>query len=509
MAATPTTKSQVQAYRFVLRRMEHALVRKDAVMLHDPMRTQVRATAVGLVLGILGLAAFALVSVFSPRDQLGDGTIFLGKESLTTYVAREEDGRRVLHPVLNLASARLVVGSAAPAEIVDDAALDEYPRGPLLGIPGAPSALPVEQDRPAAVWTACDRTVDVGNATTSPTDGAATTTSVLVGAPSTEVEGAARALGEDQALLVRAPDGTRQLLYRGTRAVVDPTDGTVARVLGLAESAARPVSAGLLNAVPEVPELAVPEVEGRGAAPGYAIGGGARVGDVVDVTGPEGTRYYLVRSDGVLEVGEVVASLLVSRTQDYVDLAASALARVPTSARSRELERFPDRISDVIDAAEAPVACLSWDGTASTESADGSTSFAPRLTLLAGTALPLPVGARVVPLAAGLGARATGTDTGLDSFYLQPGQGAVAQGRDTGQPAGDGTRYLVSDTGTRFGIDSADTAVVLGLGTASTPAPSSLLALLPQGAALDQASALRAHDGLARDRGVVQPVPGG
>jgi len=66
MAATPTTKAQVQAYRFVLRRMEHALVRKDAIMLHDPMRTQVRATAVGLVIGVLGLAGFALTSVFAP-----------------------------------------------------------------------------------------------------------------------------------------------------------------------------------------------------------------------------------------------------------------------------------------------------------------------------------------------------------------------------------------------------------------------------------------------------------
>ena len=41
MAATPTTKSQVQAYRFVLRRMEHALVRKDAVMLHDPWQNTI------------------------------------------------------------------------------------------------------------------------------------------------------------------------------------------------------------------------------------------------------------------------------------------------------------------------------------------------------------------------------------------------------------------------------------------------------------------------------------
>jgi Type VII secretion system ESX-1, transport TM domain B len=60
MSTDPTTTSQVQAYRFVLRRMESALVRKDAVMLHEPMRHHLRATAVGLL-----LAALMLVTLFA------------------------------------------------------------------------------------------------------------------------------------------------------------------------------------------------------------------------------------------------------------------------------------------------------------------------------------------------------------------------------------------------------------------------------------------------------------
>ena len=66
MSTNPTTKAQVQAYRFVLRRMESALVRKDAVMLHEPMRQHLRATAVGLILGLLGLAAFFVVGRLHP-----------------------------------------------------------------------------------------------------------------------------------------------------------------------------------------------------------------------------------------------------------------------------------------------------------------------------------------------------------------------------------------------------------------------------------------------------------
>jgi hypothetical protein len=68
MSTNPTTKAQVQAYRFVLRRMESALVRKDSVMLHEPMRHHLRATAVGLILGLLGLAAFFVVGKFHPAS---------------------------------------------------------------------------------------------------------------------------------------------------------------------------------------------------------------------------------------------------------------------------------------------------------------------------------------------------------------------------------------------------------------------------------------------------------
>ena len=58
MSTDPTTTSQVQAYHFMLRRMESALVRQDAVMLHEPMRHHLRAAAVGLLLAVLALVAF-------------------------------------------------------------------------------------------------------------------------------------------------------------------------------------------------------------------------------------------------------------------------------------------------------------------------------------------------------------------------------------------------------------------------------------------------------------------
>lgn len=69
MSTDPTTTSQVQAYRFVLRRMESALVRKDAVMLHEPMRQHLRATAAGLILALLGLIAFFIIGKINSTNE--------------------------------------------------------------------------------------------------------------------------------------------------------------------------------------------------------------------------------------------------------------------------------------------------------------------------------------------------------------------------------------------------------------------------------------------------------
>lgn len=515
MAATPTTKAQVQAYRFVLRRMEHALVRKDAVMLHDPMRTQVRATAVGLVLGLLGLAGFALFSVFRPAPDISRDIILVGKTSLTTFVVREEDGLRVAHPVLNLASARLVAGTAAAVSIVADSALNGMPRGPVLGIPGAPNALPPPADRASAIWTVCDRVNDsvdgrVNNsvhdgaddpAASTPDGSGQATTSVIVGSL-----GGARPLTATEALYVRAPDGSDQLLFAGRRAVVDNSSAAVLRALNLSGQTPRPASAGLLNAIPEVPRLGVPTVPGAGAVPRYPIAG-AKVGDVLDVKEVDATEHFLVLADGVQKVNRLVASLLVASSGGYRDVGTDVMAAVPNTSTPIRVEDYPALAPTVVGVDQRPVGCLSWDATAAGAQADAAVPFEPRLRILAQAALPLPDGGRVVPMPLASGGSA-GAAPAVTSFFLEPGRGAVVRARDTGQPAPDGTRFLVSDTGTRFGISSAATAEVLGLGAEAAPAPSAILALLPQGPALSAAAALRAHGGGAADpAGIQLPVP--
>jgi hypothetical protein len=95
MSIDPPTTSQVQAYRFVIRRMESALVRKDAVMLHEPMRRHSRATAVGVVLSMVGLVAFFVVGKFRPVSELTVNEIIIGRPSQEVFVVQDNPRRLV------------------------------------------------------------------------------------------------------------------------------------------------------------------------------------------------------------------------------------------------------------------------------------------------------------------------------------------------------------------------------------------------------------------------------
>src|SRR5919107_4782698 len=137
MAGQPTTRLQVSGYRFLVRRMEHALLRGDVSMLHDPVRAQALSIIAGCVLAVVGLAICAILAFLRPDTPVGDAAIVTSRGSGALYV-RVGD---TLHPVLNLASAYLVAGSAAKPHVVNDAYINSAKRGPLLGIPGAPAVV--------------------------------------------------------------------------------------------------------------------------------------------------------------------------------------------------------------------------------------------------------------------------------------------------------------------------------------------------------------------------------
>ncbi|MGW0036547.1 type VII secretion protein EccB [Gordonia sp. NPDC003376] len=484
MARQLTTRAQVNGYRFLLRRLEHALVRRDVRMLHDPMRGQARGLMIGAVLALLVVAGCGIWGLVRPQGSVGDSTILVGKGSGGLYLLL--DG--TLHPAMNLASARLVTGSAAQPDSVSDSKLAKYPRGPLLGIPGAPGALPGSAHPGESVWTVCDRSG--GESATAPVE------LTVIGERPETGEGVATADPDDAVLVT---DGAATFLVytvmRGdhrvpVRAAVDTDDVAVMRALGLEDHDARAISRGLLNTFPEVDPLAVPVIDRVGTPSALPVPG-VRVGSVIRTVGiDDATTFFVVLPGGVQQVGEVAAEMLRLAGRDdaerVVTVAPADLTSVPHT-QALPVGEFPLRPPHLVGGEESSSVCSVWSRPASDRPAETA--------LLVGTGLPLASGARPVRVSG-----ADGAGPGIDQVYLRPGSGEYLQvtGDEADSPRTESLFYL-SDSGVRFGIPDTGTAQVLGLGDSPHAAPWSVVSLLVAGPTLSRHAALVSHDGVGAD----------
>ena len=135
MARQSTTRLHVSGYRFLLRRMEHALVRGDVRMLDDPLRAQSLSLIAGVVLAVIIVAACAILAFLRPPGTLGSAPIVMVRDSGALYVRIGD----IVHPVLNLASARLIAGTPANPEVGQcggDRQLQTWPTGGHSGCTG-------------------------------------------------------------------------------------------------------------------------------------------------------------------------------------------------------------------------------------------------------------------------------------------------------------------------------------------------------------------------------------
>ncbi|MGV0813516.1 type VII secretion protein EccB [Mycolicibacterium boenickei] len=460
MARRSATRLQLSGHRFLVRRMAHALVRGDARMLDDPLRAQTVAFAAGCVLTAVAIAVCAGVALVRPGAALGDAPILMARDTGALYVRIAD----VVHPVPNLASARLIVGSPADPVVVDDAAIAKHPRGPLVGIPGAPTRIGPPLSLDESEWTVCDGT-ESGE------------TVLLAGRTGQQIA----PLSSGQALLVSAREAGAQayLLADGRRARVDLRDIAVMRALHLEGVEAQPVSQVLLNSIPEAPALQAPSVTGVGT-PGPARLGGLAVGTVVRVlrTGP--SEFYLVLADGLQRIGRVAADVIrFSVPQPEGEppvVAADVVADVPVIG-DLAVARFPER---VLPRARA-VVCARWNP----RQPDPGTNTTVAMT----DSLPDDG----VQLAQGDGA-----GPNIDRVHIPVGRSVLLQARGvTRESAGGGPLYLLDDAGVLFGIRDAATAEHLGLGGGSIPAPWPMLAMLPRGPELNRDAASVMRDALS------------
>ena len=104
-----TTKVQVSGWRFLLRRVEHAIVRRDTRMFDDPLQFYSRAVSLGIVIAVLVCLGAALLAYFKPLGKRGGDTLLVDRTTNQLYVVMPGTGQ--LRPVYNLTSARLVLGN--------------------------------------------------------------------------------------------------------------------------------------------------------------------------------------------------------------------------------------------------------------------------------------------------------------------------------------------------------------------------------------------------------------
>ena len=466
------TRHQVSGWRFLMRRIASGVALHDTRMLVDPLRSQSRAVLVGALVLITGVIGCFIFSLIRPAGVAGDSAILADRETSALYVRLGDQ----LHPVLNLTSARLIAGRPDNPTMVKSSELDQFPRGNLIGIPGAPERM-VQNTSRDADWTVCDGVA-----------GPAAGVTVIAG-PLADGGERAGTLPDNDAVLVAnagAPNAGTWLLWDGRRSPIDLNDRAVTGALGLGAETpeARQIAPGLFNAIPEAPALSAPTITAAGEPTRYQLPVAAPIGAVVTSFDTDNTlRHYAVLAEGLQPVSSVVAAILRNTNSFGLDqpprLGADDVARLPVAA-DIDTNVYPVEPITLVDAAVAPLTCAQW-----THPADATSSA---LTLRSGVTLPVLDELRTVQL---VGA---GSGNTADRVALTPGRGYLVQSG--------GSYFWVSDTGVRYGVDEdADQKALaaLGLNAPALPIPWSMLSQFAEGPTLSRGDALLAHDALAAD----------
>ena len=449
----------------------------------EPGRRQNLAIVASVSAALVICLGALLWSFISPAGQINESPIIADRDSGALYVRVGDK----LYPALNLASARLITGRADNPHLVRSSQIASMPRGPLVGIPGAPSNFSPKSP-PASSWLVCDT---VASSTSVATPSGATVT-VIDGTP--DLSGHHRVLNGSDAVVL-SYGGDAWVIREGRRSRIDATNRSVLLPLGLTPeqvSMAKPMSRALFDALPVGPELTVPEIPNAGSPATFA-GAPGPVGTVIvtpQISGPQ--QYSLVLADGVQTLPPLVAQILQNAgpgNAKPVTVEPSALAKMPV-VNKLDLSSYPDNPLNVMDIRENPATCWWWQKTSGENRA--------RIQVVSGATLPVTAKdmGKVVSLV-----KADTTGRQADQVFFGPDYAnfVAVTGNDPGATTTESLWWL-TDAGARFGVDGTREALeALGLKTRPSLAPWVALRLLPQGPTLSRADALVEHDTLPMD----------
>ncbi|WP_231114799.1 type VII secretion protein EccB [Lentzea aerocolonigenes] len=451
--------------------MISALVHRETDPEQPVFRRPSNAAIGSIAVAVLALAAVWVYGLVVPGGNKAwrDGdSVIVEKETGTRFVYLA--GR--LHPVHNYTSALLALGKHAETRSVSSNSLAGVPRGPRIGIPDAPDALPARGKLLTGGWTQCSQPAP--DRTGSTVDESV----LMVGS-----EPAGGTELADEALLVEVPDtGDQYLVWHGYRHRIRQPD-TVSVGHALKSEPRARVGLAFVDVLPAgqpIAPITVPEV----GEPSTAVAGqDIRAGQLLVAETSGGVQHYLAKTDGLLRISEFqydIQRAFAPTAAAYgggeatgirLGLLAAAQAKVEPSAEPAAGDAPPRR----------PAFAPSGRGAVCATYASGS---------------PVPK-LRVDPAMPGADPMTTTpqrTDGGMplaDRVTVPPGRAALVEVMPSAQsPAG--TLAIVTDMGRLHVLKNAEVARTLGY-DAAVPVrmPAALVARVPQGSPLEPEAALR------------------
>ncbi|MER5888801.1 type VII secretion protein EccB [Streptomyces sp. NPDC001941] len=444
-------RDELNAYTFAKKRTVAAFLQPSPSGTEEGAPRPLRAVLPSVIVAALVLAGFGAWGMFKPNAPKGwnepGAMVIVGKDSTTRYVVLDtgtgKDRRTLLHPVLNLASARLLLDPQKFKVIqVSDSLLDsgKPPRGPILGIPYAPDRLPGEKEAGTAKrWAVCEQP---GGGKGASVQKAAF---VLADRDFGRTEGKNRLTG-GQVMYVKGQDGSRFLVDAGGTKYAVGGSGRDAILLTNAlvglNKEPQAVTDDWLATLHDGSPVGFPALPGTvGAAAGAGDGLSRtedRVGMVLQAQTGTGMQQYVVLPGKVQPVSDFTAWLLINSpatsklNMNGEPTTVDAASFTPDSGVFGAGYRWPEEKAVQVNS-------TGGEGTRDTVcSVLRSVDDKGRATVStwAGSAYPAEI-------------TAGGTST-----YVTPGSGLLytqVQGRQT-QP--DGSLFLVTDTGLRYAVQA-------------------------------------------------------
>lgn len=410
-----TRHEQVQAHRFITRRIVSALLSGEPETSERPMRRLALALFASIIVAAI---VFAVVGIYGFLNPSGgkpvDGNLVIMRETGARFAV--VDG--TLHPVLNWSSALLFVGAAKPTvKQMSRKSLATLPVGDPIGIPGAPDPPPARSALLGPPWTLCS--VPGIQGSDQPT------THLLVGrAPAGE------ALPAETPYLVALADNERFLLWQDRLHRISSQAALIA--LDLSGAPVIRVAPQFVNGITRGPDLAPPAIPDIGKPTDRRIAG---VPGVLGKIYRSGQSYYVLTANGLAPIGEVSARLLLASGGTPTDITAAEAANNAT--RPIEDETFPKTVPRVT---VGPAALAMLCAVFRNELGDG------KLTTVYGVRAAGAESLAIAPTQARVGADGVAS---VDRVLVPHGRGAVVRAQPAPGSNGVGVVYVVTDLGVR------------------------------------------------------------